>query len=335
MARARPRSEIGFGSDSFLDVVANVVGILIILVIAVGIRARHAPPAAASASPPPAALGDLQQQLAQESQAADAAAAQSRHLAGRLVQLQASERELALLVRTRTTDRDVRSTARELAAGESAELARQVAVAQAYLDRVESELATARAEQPEVVEIESLPTPISRTVETHETHVQLAAGRVVRIPLDELLERLRRDAVQQLATLRELPEFNDVVGPIGGFRLRYTMRRVDLKLEARRGEPARRGSYAQLAEWTLVPSGALLGEPLDRALEDGSQFRQALARLDPPNETITVWVYPDSFTEFRTLREALYREGFTVAARPLPQGRPISGSPEGTKSAAQ
>lgn len=43
MARRASNSEIGFGSDSFLDVIANLVGILIILIVVVGLRIRNTP----------------------------------------------------------------------------------------------------------------------------------------------------------------------------------------------------------------------------------------------------------------------------------------------------
>jgi hypothetical protein len=51
--------------------------------------------------------------------------------------------------------------------------------------------------------------------------------------------------------------------------------------------------------------------------------------------TITLWVYPDSFTLYRRLRDELVTRGFSVAARPLPTGMTIRGSPMGTQSAAQ
>ena len=78
-----------------------------------------------------------------------------------------------------------------------------------------------------------------------------------------------------------------------------------------------------------------LGEPPDVALNDGSAFRKALAKLRPGHHTITIWTYEDSFDAFRQIRKELYRLGFITAARPLPQGQPISGSPDGSKSAAQ
>lgn len=54
MARGkRDSGEITFGSDSFLDVVANIVGILIILLVLVGVRVRNAPTTAEPKPRPP------------------------------------------------------------------------------------------------------------------------------------------------------------------------------------------------------------------------------------------------------------------------------------------
>jgi hypothetical protein len=55
MARRRQTDEIAFGSDSFLDIVANIVGILIILIVIAGVRVAQMPafvPAMADADPP-------------------------------------------------------------------------------------------------------------------------------------------------------------------------------------------------------------------------------------------------------------------------------------------
>lgn len=43
MSRANQQSELGFGSDSFLDIVANIVGILIILIVIAGVRVSNTP----------------------------------------------------------------------------------------------------------------------------------------------------------------------------------------------------------------------------------------------------------------------------------------------------
>ena len=43
MRNRRAKEDAASGHDSFLDIVANIVGILIILVMVVGVRARNAP----------------------------------------------------------------------------------------------------------------------------------------------------------------------------------------------------------------------------------------------------------------------------------------------------
>ena len=43
MSRRRPKGEQQFGSDSFLDIVANIVGILIILIVIAGLRVSQTP----------------------------------------------------------------------------------------------------------------------------------------------------------------------------------------------------------------------------------------------------------------------------------------------------
>ena len=43
MSRRRTSDDIEFGSDSFLDIVANIVGILIILIVVAGIKASATP----------------------------------------------------------------------------------------------------------------------------------------------------------------------------------------------------------------------------------------------------------------------------------------------------
>jgi len=79
----------------------------------------------------------------------------------------------------------------------------------------------------------------------------------------------------------------------------------------------------------------MLGEPIDAALAEGSLFRRRLAQLNPERTTITVWIYPESFEDFRRLKKDLFHLGFTTAARPLPEGMYIGGSPDGSRSAAQ
>ncbi|MFQ5732786.1 MAG: hypothetical protein ACE5KM_12640, partial [Planctomycetaceae bacterium] len=52
MSRRRS-GELEFGSDSFLDIIANIVGILIILIVVAGLRVARAPVSVRDASEPP------------------------------------------------------------------------------------------------------------------------------------------------------------------------------------------------------------------------------------------------------------------------------------------
>jgi hypothetical protein len=91
----------------------------------------------------------------------------------------------------------------------------------------------------------------------------------------------------------------------------------------------------QLKRWTLIPLSSDLGERIDAALRRGSRFQSVLSGYPPDATTVTIWVYPDSFSEFREIKKHLFQLGFATAGRPLPAGFPISGSPEGSKSAAE
>jgi hypothetical protein len=85
----------------------------------------------------------------------------------------------------------------------------------------------------------------------------------------------------------------------------------------------------------LRPVSENLGETIDEALRSESQFHQVIAGRRAKDATITLWTYPGSFDDFRRLKKELYRLGFPVAARPLPDGVPICGSSTGSKSTAE
>ena len=77
------------------------------------------------------------------------------------------------------------------------------------------------------------------------------------------------------------------------------------------------------------------GETAERALVQGSDFRQLVDGIDPQQTVVTFWVYPDSFALFRRLRDFLYTRDVVVAGRPLPEGVPIASSRRGSVSRGQ
>jgi hypothetical protein len=316
--------------------VANIVGILIILVMVTGVRAKHWSGDEVPQPTVKAAAAALEKDLATE-------AALRRDVAAHLEQQRQVEREASLQNRVRmqlatavaAVERGIASGREQLDAEgrEGFRLRQELAGSRSELDRLRHEHAMALAAEAAPTLIESYPTPLSEAVDGEEIHFQLREGRVVFIPLERLLERFKEDARRKMHQLFDLPDVTGTVGPEGGFRLRYTMVRRDVPLEMQAATGS--GVYAELERWTLIPIAGELGEPIETALAERSRFREVLACYRPDTTTVTVWTYADSFAAFRRLKRATYRLGFATAARPLPEGTPIGGSPKGTKSAAQ
>ena len=338
MRRPAQENRTDPGHDSFLDIVANIVGILIILVMVTGLRVRNATVEAASADETlraEAAALEKEQASANSMRrdVLDAAGKVQQLARERLLRQQERDR-LATLVAAWEHKIEAHRCQLDGDARRTFDLQVRLSDARAELESLRQEHAVAQAADAPPIRIESLPTPLSKPVDGREAHFQLRGGHVVFIPLEELLEEFKEDARAKARTLLEQPELTDVVGPVGGFRLRYTLVRRQITDETAIAA-GRAGTYATLSRWTLIPMSGQLGEPLDVALGPSSRFRSALGQFNPARATITLWTYPDSFAEFRELKEELYRLGFSTAARPLPHDAPIGGSPEGTKSAAE
>jgi hypothetical protein len=154
------------------------------------------------------------------------------------------------------------------------------------------------------------------------------------IPLDDLLKDFRAHADQNMWRLREQEQLVSKVGPVDGFQLRYILAKHQFTARSQAGLE-QQGTAIRLVRWELLPMLPQLGETVDQALAPQSDLKRRLQRSSPEATTVTIWTYPDSFGEFRKLKKALFDMGYTTAARPLPQGIPIGGSPEGTRSAAQ
>jgi hypothetical protein len=174
--------------------------------------------------------------------------------------------------------------------------------------------------------------PVSRPAAGNESHFELRRNRISYIDLDRLLELTKADAQVRVRMSDRLPAISNKVGPVGSFSLEYEMIKavpgsVDELLERRR--------LYELRAWEIVPEFESRGETYEATKNPISEFSRAINRINPVRGTITFWVYPDSFTLYRRLRDELADRGFSVAARPLPEWMAIRGSPLGTQSAAQ
>ena len=185
----------------------------------------------------------------------------------------------------------------------------------------------------EPIPLEHLPTPLAKTVFGKEIHYRLQGGRLAYVPLDEFVDLLSNEWQQKVWKLKENPESTETLGPLHGFRLRYTIVKEVAAVDSERGPRAQQ--IVQVAGFVLQPVRQDLGVPFEEAMIPGSEFRQSMASYDPQRTTVTIWTYPDSYQQFRTLKEQLYELGFLAAGRPMPAGYPIGGSPSGSRSSAQ
>jgi hypothetical protein len=334
MARYKKPESTEFGSDSFLDIIANVVGILIILVMVTGVRVKLAP---ASADPPPAAPRQygLEEQRRRVEKLAGGVADAEHALAGEDQRLAAGRRAIDQ-ARNGLEERQARLEA-DAAHWQDAERFRReleelLAADKARLGGLLRDRAAIPAPKKDKHEIVSYPTPLSHGVDGPEIHFQLKDGLVAHVPMRTLVEGIIQDFRVKVGSRPEARMIEGKVGPAEQFDLTYVM---------------------VLEKGVFVPLATRLGESLDQALAPNSRFRQVLysgehdrpigntssryesTTGEPQQITVTLWTYPDSFALYRRLKQELYLEGFAVAGRPMPFGTPIAGARTGTQSQAQ
>ena len=213
------------------------------------------------------------------------------------------------------------------------QLAAKVIDARSRLEILNRQREAIEKSPTESVEIESFTTPLGHTVDGREVHFQLSRGRIVYVPLNELIEKFIADVKRKIDKLRDRNELTDSLPPEQGFRLAYSVRLRPPTMEEIRESGSQRPRIKDRV--LLTPVADNLGETTDEALRPGSQFHQALCDRRAKDATVTLWTYADSFDDFRRLKKELYRLGFPVAARPLPEGVPISASSSGSKSTAE
>ena len=343
----RNRSTIELGHDAFLDIVANLVGILIILVVVLGSQSSEVIKRAVDEAEDSAIVSPVENLASQE---------QLQSLAGssmRAAAAQADSDRLEALVKQYDRELKAREQQRErlmdlLAEAKAAWQANQGEMDQQALVRAkrqtEFDLASQKLQElqgtreqienkPEqVVAVEHLPTPMAKTVFGEEVHLRLKENQVSVVPIDGLVKEMERDLKRALSGSRQ-GQSDGAVGPIRGYVARYV-------LDKRQGVVARGGkaqmaTRVQVVGMKLEPMSEPYGQPLSKVLNGSSDLDVELAGHNPSTTTVTVWVYPDSFAAFRQLKERLYAKGFATAARPLPRGEKIGLSSQGSRSSAQ
>jgi hypothetical protein len=355
--RRRPhREKIQFSFDSFLDVVANVNGIIIRLIIVAWVGARtysstmhfrdepipDSPPVAKLPAPKiedeplspvlAAARAELEKarrQLADKvihaddgAKTIDAIHAELTSLAKKRADLDEQARQTAQVVDREKSD--VRAAALSIE-----ELQRRLGAFRQAIEKVEA--------MPAPTTVLRYRTPVSKTVTSEELFFECKGGKVTFVDLAGFLKEIEQVFPDFKDRLRTQFSVDETTSPIGAFRVRYTVERSRSAGEAYGGasRPIDKNYFGyRLGRFVAEPISPDRGETLEQALRPTSEFRQTVDALDAQT-VVTFWVYPDSFAIFRTLREYLYQRGVEVAARPLGMSQSIAGSPSGTKSRGQ
>jgi len=342
MRRVRSDSTESLGHDSFLDVVANLVGILIILVVLVGTQAgQQIASADTDLEQAEAQLEAKRQTLAGRRRTADSLDRDNAELQARLKQetalaeIASAERdrlqqlvvlaEQEIASRLSAADQERAAAATQLA--ETTSLQRRLQ----ELERMRFDLESTPVETRV---LEHHATPLARTVFNDEIHFRVKDGRIVHVPMEALVDRMTETFRFQIEKLGSVAETTETVGPIEEFRLQYAIRIEEQTVRTDLG-PIRR-QVPQFVGFVLLPTRPILGEELGVALGDpNSDLQRRLAPLDTTSTTVTVWVYPDSYDQYLQLETWLHEKGFLVASWPLPSDQPIAGGPNGMRSVAQ
>jgi hypothetical protein len=175
--------------------------------------------------------------------------------------------------------------------------------------------------------------PVGQSVSDTELHFRLYNGRVAHVPIEGLLERMKDQVTARRNVVLRFHRYEGVAGPVGGFMMNYVVQRESTHaLQAL--QAGHNGYRITVSRWTILPADTLNAEPVDTAVRIGSRFRQILEATDP-DTTVTIWLYPQDFRYFAELRELAHGLNLRVAARPLPEGTPIAGSPNGSRSTSQ
>ncbi|RUL83783.1 hypothetical protein [Tautonia sociabilis] len=278
--------------------------------------------------PDPEALAAAEAELQAAREALASAEAEEARLSSAL-----EETELQVLA----ADREVMEAGqRARAEAERVAAARaDVAALRAEVDRLSRVIAAIEAAPRPREALNSSQSPVAQVVSGEEYHFEVRGDRVAYIDLDRLLEQAQDDARLRLRMAGPSARtISGTVGPIGSFSLSYEVGPTGIGLVSELSGPAVAASYG-LRGFEIVPVRSGRGEPFEVAFSPAAEFGRVIHRLNPNRTTITLWVYPDGFPLYRRLWDALHELGFTVAARPLPEGLPIRGGPNGSRSAGQ
>lgn len=328
------------GGDSFLDIVANIVGILVLLVVVVGVRAGRQ-----VIMPPPVAIEDTSEmeeetnqilrKLRVEQQEITKMAKQAALSSKEAMLRNAAREDLALYIKK--LEQEIEQERSQLTESDrrSYEIGNKLAQARFKLEELtRKQIAlTSNTDSDEAEPIYFDPTPIIRERVTEEIMIRLKGDQVVYLPMDELREALSRDIANIRNTISSEAGAEVMierrVGPVDGFSLRtlFGTKRVTSKQGVMQ--------QTQLVVARLEEQGVLRAETIDSLGDPASRVNAKLASIDPKETVVTLVVYPDSYDSLPKFEQTLRERGYRVAKALQRDERPIEFSPSGRTTQLQ
>ena len=342
------------GSDSFLDVIANLVGVLIILVVATALRVKNAPDADVSSDGPVAetlpadppitvyfaADAPLPPIHTPEPEPDAALIAEVARLTETVRSVPAATDLATLRKRVIAAERAAESVAQpplfaatlDLSTHEQTAAALRSAIAEtaAETDAIGQRLSAIALAEDEPQSLVHEIRPITRqvTASDRELVVVLREDHVAVVPLHELSKRAVNSISSRMRGGMRVNPMTGTVGPLDGFVASYIVRRggsspIDDLISG--------GSGLDVTIF-FDPTADAVWLPIRDALAGSTPVSQQIAQ---PGTVVTAFVYDDSFAASRLLTEFAQQIGRRLALRPIRGDLPVSASTSGTRSMVQ
>jgi hypothetical protein len=331
----RKQNDLVVGEDAFLDTVANLVGILIILVVIVSSGTKVAAKLI-SEEKIKQAVEELQEPIASAIDIEKDLFRQEGQLQEHTIEVayRNAERDV-ILQQVLTAKEAIQAETQKLDEHQKADVQHQQ-----MLNEMERRLADLLQQQGDVpsdekppIVLQHLPTPMAKTVFGKELHLMVSDGMISVIPWDRMVAMLKEEARAAIARSTRRERIQEQLGPVDGFMMTYML--VSKRGLVSNGSATAMAQVVELDKFELDATADVIREPLMQSLASNGRLRIELSGYPPRESTVTAWVYPNSFETFRQLKELLFHAGYMTAARPMPDGVRIGASPRGSQSSAQ
>jgi hypothetical protein len=351
MRKRLPEIQEDSAQDSFLDVIANLVGVIIILVMLVGAKAtrdvlRDSKPEVdkvAVSEPTSASKSGVEivadkkvvKLLTKAKVSALRARQEVEEIAVRLVRMKQESTELdaervTLAMHRSIVEEDIAKRRARLDADKQKEfdVQRQIVESQIQLDKLMQEQLGLLDGPQTVEELECLPTPIGREEDGSKAiNIRLKNGLASILPVEELLAELENHGHEISRRL----ETNDQVVD----RLRFVIGRFDdpASINGPRAGHVNRPTIDFAFEF--LPTSEDIGQDVELAMAPGGSLNRYLTSGKRQSSAVIIWLYPDSYDDFRFLKRELWKMGYAVAVKALDFGHSPAGARHGGKTMFQ